>query len=46
MGFGLVIISWLFEKFGSKFNIISELNKGSIFSFDILFVIGELSFVE
>ena len=37
-GLGLAITSRLLEKLGSKLNISSELNKGSVFSFDYFFV--------
>ena len=45
-GLGLAITSRLLAKLGSQLDIISELDKGSSFSFDITLALGELSLVE
>ena len=45
-GLGLAISSRILSKLQSKLNIRSELDKGSIFSFDIVLGLGELSLVE
>lgn len=45
-GLGLAISSRILSKLQSKLNISSELGKGSIFSFDIVLGLGELSLVE
>ncbi|MEM5552592.1 ATP-binding protein [Pseudoalteromonas neustonica] len=45
-GLGLAITSRLLDKLSSQLDIISELEKGSSFSFDINLALGELSLVE
>lgn len=45
-GLGLAITSRLLDRLDSHLDILSELNKGSSFSFDIPLAIGELSLVE
>jgi signal transduction histidine kinase/DNA-binding response OmpR family regulator len=45
-GLGLAITSRLLDKLNSKLNISSQLEVGSVFSFDITFTLGELSLVE
>ncbi|WP_440054753.1 ATP-binding protein [Pseudoalteromonas sp. T1lg65] len=45
-GLGLAITSRLLNRLGSQLHILSELDQGSTFSFDIKLSIGELSLVE
>ncbi|RZM75122.1 ATP-binding protein [Pseudoalteromonas rubra] len=45
-GLGLAITARLLDKMGSQLEIISELDKGSSFSFDLTLTVGELSLVE
>ncbi|MBQ4839663.1 MULTISPECIES: ATP-binding protein [Pseudoalteromonas] len=45
-GLGLAITARLLSKLGSQLEIISELGKGSSFSFDVSLPVGELSLVE
>lgn len=45
-GLGLAITSRLLDKLDSRLDILSELDKGSSFSFDITLTLGELSLVE
>ena len=44
-GLGLAITARLLERLGSKLEIASQLNKGSVFSFSLNLAIGELSLV-
>ncbi|OCQ18732.1 hybrid sensor histidine kinase/response regulator [Pseudoalteromonas luteoviolacea] len=45
-GLGLAITARLLSKLGSQLEILSELGKGSSFSFDVSLPVGELSLVE